>query len=39
MKKAFETPEIEVQAFEVEDIMTESPAEDELGPGGLPVVP
>lgn len=40
MKKIFEEPVIEVQAFNAEDIITtSSSSDDDLGDGGLPVAP
>lgn len=40
MKKIFDEPEINVQAFTVEDIITTSlGGDDDLGEGGLPIAP
>lgn len=39
MKKVFQEPEVNVQHFAVEDIVTTSSVEDDLGEGGLPVAP
>ncbi len=41
MKKRYENPELDVQIFTVEDVITTSGDEynDDLGEGGLPVAP
>lgn len=39
MKRNFETPEIKIEEFHVEDVITTSGDGPEVGGGGLPVMP